>query len=67
MVGKTADSTHYASLASAAQAAYMTLLYSGSSGCFGNCTYVNQIFGLSLPGVLPSGAEEVRIPIVLSR
>ena len=60
MVGNAADNRHYASLASAAKAVYMKQLYNASSGCFGNCTYVNQIFGLSMPGTLPpGGAEEV--------
>jgi alpha-L-rhamnosidase len=48
MVGNAADRLHYASLASTAKAVYMKQLFNATSGCFGNCPYVNQIFGLSL-------------------
>lgn len=59
IVGNAADSRHYASLALDAQAAYVNTLWDAEFGCFGNCTYVNQIFGLSLPRKLLSGTEEV--------
>ena len=58
MVGNAADSQRYTSLWVEAKAAYMKRLYNATSGCFGNCTYVNQIFGLSLPGSLPVGSPE---------
>jgi hypothetical protein len=49
--GNVADAKRYTDLASAARALYMRRLYLNSTGCFSNCTYVNQIFGLSMPSV----------------
>ena len=58
MVGNAADSQRYTSLWVKAKAVYMEQLFNATTGCFGNCTYVNQVFGLSLPGSLPVGSPE---------
>jgi alpha-L-rhamnosidase len=58
MVGNAEGSKRYTSLWAEAKAVYMEQLYNATSGCFGNCTYVNQVFGLSLPGSLPVGSPE---------
>lgn len=55
-VGQPGDAAHYAGLAAAARAAYLAAYYNATTGCFtGNCTYVSQVFGLSL-GLLPKGS-----------
>jgi len=46
-LGETADAERFGKLASTARALFMQRLRR-QDGCYGNCTYVNQIFGLSL-------------------
>lgn len=50
VVGNAADAKKYGDLAAAARAQFMARLLNRTSGCFGNCTYVSQIFGLNLAG-----------------
>ena len=47
-VGNAADFSRFAALAASTKADFMKRLFNTSSGCFGNCTYVSQIFGLQL-------------------
>ena len=47
-VGNAADVARFGALASSLKADFMTRLFNTSTGCFGNCTYVSQIFGLQL-------------------
>jgi len=54
VAGDAAGQARYTALADAARALYMQRLYINGTSCFSNCTYVNQIFGLSLQA-LPSG------------
>jgi hypothetical protein len=55
-VGQMADAQRYGNLTAAAASAFFDRLYT-ADGCFGNCSYPSQIFGLSLLG-LP-GSERV--------
>jgi alpha-L-rhamnosidase len=58
-VGNAADAQRYANLTQTATSKYMHRLYANSSdGCFGNCTYVNQIFGMSLEQQAAGSPEE---------
>jgi hypothetical protein len=59
LVGNATDVERYSHLAQMATSMYMNRLHANSSdGCFGNCTYVNQIFGLSLQQQAAGSPEE---------
>ena len=50
--GHKTDAKRYSTLAVAARALYIKRLSQPTNdGCFSNCTYVNQIFGLSMPSL----------------
>ena len=51
-LGFTADATYYNGLAAASRALYVSTYYNASSACFAGCTYVSQLFGLTL-GLVP--------------
>ena len=50
-----ADAARYSGLLKAAQQLFMTKYFDSSTGCFGNCTDISQIFGLTLAA--RSGAQ----------
>lgn len=55
-LGLQADADRYGQLLKAAQQLYLDRYFHSESGCFGNCTDISQIFGLSLG--LASAADE---------
>lgn len=47
-LGKTADAARYRELLKTAAQLYISKYFHSASGCFGNCTDISQIFGLTL-------------------
>ncbi len=56
-LGNTADAARYSGLFANASAYYLAHYYDSSTGCFGACTYVSQMFALDLG--LPEGSIDV--------
>ena len=53
-LGFSADAARYSGLAAASRALYVKTYYDPASACFAGCTYVSQLFGLTL-GLVPAG------------
>ena len=51
-LGFSADAAYYSGLATASRSLYVKTYYDASTACFANCTYVSQLFGLTL-GLVP--------------
>lgn len=47
-LGKSADAARYGELLKAAAQLYITKYFRNATGCFGNCSDISQIFGLTL-------------------
>ena len=58
-LGHTADAARYAELSVAARKEYLAHFYDPATRCYGNCTDVEQIFGLAL-GLQEDGSAEER-------
>lgn len=56
-LGFPADAARYSGLSSASRAFYLANYYDASSNCFAECTYVSQIFGLTL-GIAPEADSD---------
>lgn len=56
-LGYTADATLYATAATGARSVYLGKFYNSTTACYGNCSDVEQIFGLSL-GLQEDGSAE---------
>ena len=56
-LGYTTDATRYTSLATDARKVYLDKFYNSSTACYGNCSDVEQIFGLTL-GLQEDGSAE---------
>ena len=55
-LGFASDAAYYASLAKDARALYVAHFYNATSGCFAGCTYVSQLFALTLGLAGPQGS-----------
>ena len=55
-LGHADDAQLYSGLALAARDLYKTHFYNASNGCFANCTYVSQVFALTLGLAGPQGS-----------
>ena len=55
-LGHADDAAYYSALAVAARDLYVTHFYNASTGCFANCTYVSQVFALTLGLAGPQGS-----------
>lgn len=57
-LGLVADAARYARLEAEGKMHFVQQFYDAATGCFGNCTDVEQIFGLTLEVLQPGSAEE---------
>jgi hypothetical protein len=55
-LGFSADAAKYTALATAARSLYVSTFYNATSGCFAGCTYVSQVFALTLGLAGPQGS-----------
>lgn len=55
-LGFAADAAYYQGLATAARTLYQSTYYNATTGCYAGCTYVSQVFALTLGLAGPQGS-----------
>jgi alpha-L-rhamnosidase len=55
-LGQSADAAYYGGLATAARALYQSTYFNATTNCYAGCTYVSQVFALTLGLAGPQGS-----------